>query len=108
MHRCRLPSVSLEATARNDPQLCLEFRNLLAEPGCPPCNCVLLYDMLHYFPRELKAEVLRKVFQALRPGGHLIVRDACAKETSRHSRVARSEKLGSAAGPEQNPSRIAF
>jgi len=38
-------------------------------------------------PRELKAEVLRKVFQALRPGGCLIVRDACAEETSRHGVV---------------------
>jgi 2-polyprenyl-3-methyl-5-hydroxy-6-metoxy-1,4-benzoquinol methylase len=48
--------------------------------------------VLHYFPHELKADVLRKVFQALHPGGRLIIRDAMANEDSAHRAVARSEK----------------
>ena len=48
--------------------------------------------MLHYFPRKLKAEMLRKVFQSLRPGGSLIIRDAMAEEKSGHRAVARAEK----------------
>ena len=50
--------------------------------------------MLHYFPHELKADVLRKIFAALRPGGCLILRDAMAKEDSAHRAVIRSEKNG--------------
>jgi SAM-dependent methyltransferase len=69
-----------------------EQRDILEWPEYPACDCVLLCDVLHYFPRELKAEVLRKAFRALRPGGCLIVRDACAEETSRHGVVAWSEK----------------
>jgi len=81
-----------QATARFNPGVAFEQRDILEWPEYPACDCVLLCDVLHYFPRELKAEVLRKVFQALRPGGCLIVRDACAEETSRHNRVAWSEK----------------
>ena len=79
------------ATAGTSLRLSFEESDLLAAVW-PACDVVLLCDVLHYFPRELKAEVLRKVFQALRPGGCLIVRDACSEETSRHSRVAWSEK----------------
>jgi len=81
-----------QATARFNPRVAFERRDILEWVEYPVCDCVLLCDVLHYFPRELKAEVLRKVFQALRPGGCLIVRDACAEETSRHGRVAWSEK----------------
>lgn len=81
-----------QATARFNPRVVFERRDLLEWAEQPACDCVLLCDVLHYFPRELKAEVLRKVFQALRPGGCLIVRDACAEETPRHRRVAWSEK----------------
>ena len=81
-----------QATARYNPGVVFEQRDLLEWAAYPVCNCVLLCDVLHYFPRELKADVLRKVFQALRPGGRLIVRDACAEATSRHGRVAWSEK----------------
>jgi predicted exporter/SAM-dependent methyltransferase len=81
-----------QATARANPGVAFEQRDILEWTEYPACDCVLLCDVLHYFPRELKAEVLRKVFQALRPGGCLIVRDACAEGTSRHGRVAWSEK----------------
>ena len=67
-----------QATARFNPGVVFERRDILEWPEYSVCDCVLLCDVLHYFPRELKAEVLRKVFQALRPGGCLIVRGRCA------------------------------
>jgi uncharacterized protein len=80
------------ATARANPRVTFEQRDLLDWPEYPACDCALLCDVLHYFPRESKAEVLRKVFQALRPGGCLVIRDALAREDAGHRTVARSEK----------------
>jgi SAM-dependent methyltransferase len=90
-----------QATARFNPGVVFERRDILEWPEYSVCDCVLLCDVLHYFPRELKAEVLRKVFQALRPGGCLIVRDACAEETSRHGVVAWAEKWAVRLGQNQ-------
>jgi SAM-dependent methyltransferase len=81
-----------QTTARANARVTFEQRDILEWPEYPACDCVLLCDVLHYFPREMKAEVLCKAFRALRPGGCLIVRDACAEETSRHGVVAWSEK----------------
>jgi predicted exporter/ubiquinone/menaquinone biosynthesis C-methylase UbiE len=81
-----------QATARANPQVTFERRDLLEWPEFPACDAALLCDVLHYFPQELKADVLRKIFAALRPGGCLIVRDAMAKADSGHRAVARSEQ----------------
>ena len=81
-----------QVTARANPQVSFEQRDILEWPEFPACDCALLCDVLHYFPHELKAEVLCKVFQALRPGGCLIIRDAMANKNSSHRAVARSEK----------------
>ena len=81
-----------QATARANARVSFERHDILEWPEFPACDCVLLCDVLHYFPHELKAEVLRKMFQALRPGGCLIIRDAMASENSSHRTVARAEK----------------
>jgi SAM-dependent methyltransferase len=81
-----------QVTARANSRVNFEQRDILEWPEFPACDCALLCDVLHYFPHELKAEVLRKVFQALRPGGCLIIRDAMANENSSHRAVARAEK----------------
>jgi len=81
-----------QVTARANPQVSFERRDLLEWPEYPACDCALLCDVLHYFPPDLKADVLRKIFAALRPGGCLIIRDAMAQEDSAHRAVARSEK----------------
>jgi predicted exporter/SAM-dependent methyltransferase len=81
-----------QATASANPQVIFERRDLLEWPEFPACDAALLCDVLHYFPQELKADVLRKIFAALRPGGCLILRDAMAKADSGHRAVARSEK----------------
>ncbi len=83
-----------QVTAGANPQVTFERRDVLEWPEFPACDCALLCDVLHYFPHELKADVLRKVFSALRPGGSLIIRDAMAMGDSAHRAVARSEKWG--------------
>ena len=65
-----------QTTARANMRVTFERRDILEWPEYPACDCVLLCDVLHYFPIEMKAQVLRKIFQALRPGGCLIMRDA--------------------------------
>lgn len=81
-----------QATARANPQTSFAQGDLLTGPEYPACDCVLLCDVLHYFPRELKTGVLRKAFAALRPAGCLILRDACAEATSGHRIVAWAER----------------
>jgi SAM-dependent methyltransferase len=97
-----------QATARNHPKLRFESHNLLDEPGYPPCDCVLLLDVLHYFPRELKAEVLRKAFQALRPGGRLVLRDAARVPTRGHRLVEQAEKWAVWTGANQTRHGLHF
>jgi predicted exporter/2-polyprenyl-3-methyl-5-hydroxy-6-metoxy-1,4-benzoquinol methylase len=92
-----------QATARANACVTFEQHDILEWPECPACDCVLLCDVLHYFPHELKAEVLRKAFRALRPGGRLLLRDAFSRDTARHRAVVRAEKWAVRFG--QNKSR---
>jgi len=48
--------------------------------------------VLHYFPRESKARILQRAFEALRAGGSLIVREAYSSEST-HRVVAWSERF---------------
>ena len=81
-----------QVTSRANPQVSFEQRDILEWQEFPACDCALLCDVLHYFPHELKTDVLRKILVALRPGGYLILRDAMAQADSSHRAVARSEK----------------
>jgi predicted exporter/trans-aconitate methyltransferase len=81
-----------QVTARANAQVSFEQRDILEWSEFPVCDCALLCDVLHYFPRDLKVEVLRKTYVALRPGGCLVIRDAMAKEDASHRAVAHSEK----------------
>ena len=60
----------------------------------PPCDHVLLCDVLHYLPRELKQRVLQQAFAAMRPGGSLILRDAAGADACSHRLVVWTERLG--------------
>lgn len=79
------------ATAGESSRLSFEEGDLLAT-GWPACDAVLLCDVLHYFPRALKARILQRAFEALRPGGRLIVREACS-DSPTHRVVAWSERF---------------
>ncbi|HEY7058934.1 MAG TPA: DUF2062 domain-containing protein [Vicinamibacterales bacterium] len=44
----------------------------------PPCDAVLLFDVLHMVPHGDQEDLLRRVSASLRPGGVLLVREADA------------------------------
>ena len=48
----------------------------LTHAAMPPCDAVLLFDVLHMIPFDDQERVIAKVSQALRPGGLLAVREA--------------------------------
>ncbi len=81
------------ATAGESSRLSFEQGDLLAL-AWPACDAVLLCDVLHYFPHELKALILQRAFQALRPGGCLLLRDACSDDTLSHRVTACLERWG--------------
>jgi len=64
----------------------------------PSCDAVLLLDVLHYWVAEKQQAILRKVRQALRPGGRLILRDGAQGKNSAHQRVHRWEWFATRAG----------
>jgi 2-polyprenyl-3-methyl-5-hydroxy-6-metoxy-1,4-benzoquinol methylase len=69
-----------------------EVQDLL-EWEYPPCDTVLLLDVLHYWTLEKQQLILDKARRALRPGGTLVLRDAARAEGEAHQRVARWEKF---------------
>lgn len=50
----------------------------LAEAAVPTATAVLLLDVLHYLPATAQEDLLRRVADALEPGGLLLIRDADA------------------------------
>ncbi len=79
-------------TAETNPKVNFEQQDLLEWTDYPACDCILLCDVLHYFPHAHKAAILRQAFRALRPGGTLIIRDALADRSKRHRKTALSER----------------
>jgi 2-polyprenyl-3-methyl-5-hydroxy-6-metoxy-1,4-benzoquinol methylase len=86
-----------QATARYNPRVSFEAADVLTW-DYPPCDHVVCGDLLHYFPRPLKLEILRKAWRAIRPGGRLVLRDACHAETKPHRAVVRGERWAVWAG----------
>ena len=80
------------AAAGGSSRISFEESDLLATVW-PACDALLLCDVLHYFPRELKERILQRAFEALRPGGSVIVRDACGDASRAHRMVAWSERF---------------
>jgi uncharacterized protein len=64
----------------------------------PPCDVVLLLDVLHYWTPEKQELILRKARRALRPGGRLILREGFRAESAEHHRIARWEVFATRAG----------
>ncbi len=46
----------------------------------PPCDAVVILDVLHYIPVDEQDAVLARVHAALRPGGRLLLRVGDAQE----------------------------
>lgn len=77
----------------------IEFREAdILAADYPPCDTVLLLDVLHYWVPEKQEQILRKARAALRPGGRLILRDGLRAEGAGHARVNRWEKFATRFG----------
>ncbi len=59
----------------------------------PPCDAVLLLDVLHYWVPEKQQLLLAKARRALRPGGTLVLRDGARADTTGHAKVHRWERF---------------
>lgn len=81
-----------QATAPQNRAVLFEQHDIVSWREYPACDCVLLCDVLHYLPSELKAEVLRKAHRALHSGGCLVLRDACSQNGLRHRLVVWAEQ----------------
>jgi uncharacterized protein (DUF2062 family) len=53
-------------------------RGDIRDTGVPPCDVVLIFDVLHLLAAEDQESMLRAVHEALPPGGRLLVREADA------------------------------
>jgi SAM-dependent methyltransferase len=95
------------ATATQNPRVCFEKADVLAWEY-PACDCVLMCDLLHYLPHDLKEQVLRKAYAALRPSGCLVVRDAFAADSPGHRLTAWSEKWAVRLGQNQTAYGLHF
>jgi uncharacterized protein len=74
----------------------------------PPCDTVLLLDVLHYWTPEKQELILRKACRALRIGGRLILRDAARSESAEHRRVERWERFATRMGHHQTVEGLHF
>jgi 1-acyl-sn-glycerol-3-phosphate acyltransferase len=74
----------------------------------PPCDTILLLDVLHYWTPEKQQLILNKARQALRPGGKLILRDAARAENEAHRRVNFWEKIATRLGHNQTVEGLHF
>lgn len=57
------------------------------------CNGIIISDVLHYLLPEQQEALLNKCYQALQPGGILIVRDGVEELKERHEGTKRTEVL---------------
>lgn len=87
----------------------IEFREAdILTTDYPPCDAVLLLDVLHYWLPEKQDAILRKARAALRPGGRLILRDAARSETSDHARTSGWEKFATRVGMNKTKEGLHF
>jgi 1-acyl-sn-glycerol-3-phosphate acyltransferase len=64
----------------------------------PPCDAILLLDVLHYWTPEKQQAILEKARRALRPGGRLILRDGAKAEDAAHQHIHRWEVFATKLG----------
>ncbi len=74
----------------------------------PPCDAVLLLDVLHYWTAEKQLAILIKARQALHPGGRLVLRDGARSETVAHSKIHRWEEFATRTGMNRTKEGLHF
>jgi len=70
----------------------------ILEMDYPPCDAVLLLDVLHYWTPDKQQKILEKARRALRPGGKLILRDGAKAGDAAHKSIHRWEVFATKAG----------
>ncbi len=75
-----------QRTAPENPRIQFQFQNIF-EFGYPPCDTILLLDVLHYWTPDKQQFILEKARHALRPGGKLILRDGAKTSEAAHQRT---------------------
>ena len=96
-----------QRTALEHTRITFEAHDIL-EWEYPPCDTVLLVDVLHYWTPDKQQLILDKVRQALRPGGRLVLRDAARAESGAHRRVHRWEAFATGIGHNKTKEGFAF
>ncbi|MCC7374797.1 MAG: MMPL family transporter [Verrucomicrobiales bacterium] len=96
------------ASAKANPRLAFEECDLLGRPKFPESDAVLLFDVLHYFTRASKLEVLRAVRRCVAPGGRVLVRDACRSGSRAHWVTALLEKFAVLTGQHRTRQGLHF
>ncbi len=86
-----------QRTAPGHERIRFEVHDLLAW-DYPPCDTILLLDVLHYLNPDQQRIVLEKARRALRPGGRLVLREADRSEKRGHRRVQFFERLATGIG----------
>jgi 1-acyl-sn-glycerol-3-phosphate acyltransferase len=84
-----------------------EFGDIL-EYDYPPCDVVLLLDVLHYWTPAKQQAILDRARRALRPGGRLILRDGARAEDAAHRRVDFWERFATRIGHNQTVEGLHF
>jgi 1-acyl-sn-glycerol-3-phosphate acyltransferase len=79
-----------QCTAPENPRIKFQTENIL-EFDYPPCDAILLLDVLHYWTPDKQQKILDKARNALRPGGKLILRDGAKTQSAAHRHVHRWE-----------------
>jgi 2-polyprenyl-3-methyl-5-hydroxy-6-metoxy-1,4-benzoquinol methylase len=96
-----------QRSAPQHPRIKFELGNIL-EFEYPPCDAVLLLDVLHYWTPDKQQRILEKARGALRPGGRLVLREAARAETAAHRRVHRWESFATRIGHNKTTEGLHF
>ena len=96
-----------QRTATDHPRIRFETGDIL-ERDYPPCDAVLLLDVLHYWTPEKQQLILEKARRALRPGGKLVLRDGAKADVSAHRHVHRWEIFATKLGLNQSGDGLHF
>jgi 2-polyprenyl-3-methyl-5-hydroxy-6-metoxy-1,4-benzoquinol methylase len=96
-----------QRTAPDSARIKFERSDIL-EIAYPPCDAILLLDVLHYWQPEKQQLILGKAARALRPGGRLVLREGAKADSAAHRRVDLWERIATRTGHNQTKEGLHF
>ncbi len=96
-----------QCTAEENPRVHFTHGDIFTA-DYPPCDTVLLIDVLHYWTPEKQQLILCKAREALRPGGRLVLRDGARASNKAHRRVHRWEEFATRTGMNRTKEGLHF